>query len=99
VPPHASGAIGAINNVFGGGNAAAVKGSTTVKIGTRDEWTVTAPKKDTNGKTLYEEDGVTPQTEVKEKDVVGANIVGNVYGGGNNAEVTGNTNVQIGKKM
>jgi hypothetical protein len=99
VPPHASGAIGAINNVFGGGNAAAVKGSTTVKIGTRDEWTVTAPKKDTNGKTLYEEDGVTPQTEVKEKDVVGANIVGNVYGGGNEAEVTGNTNVQIGKKM
>lgn len=99
VPPHASGAIGAINNVFGGGNAAAVKGSTTVKIGTRDKWTVTAPKKDTNGKTLYEEDGVTPKTEVKEKDVVGANIVGNVYGGGNEAEVTGNTNVQIGKKM
>lgn len=99
VPPHASGAIGAINNVFGGGNAAAVKGNTTVKIGTRETWTVTAPKKDTNGKTLYEDDGVTPKTEVKEKDVVGANIVGNVYGGGNEAEVTGNTNVQIGKKM
>ena len=26
-------------------------------------------------------------------------IRGNVYGGGNNADVTGNTNVQIGKKM
>jgi hypothetical protein len=25
-------------------------------------------------------------------------IRGNVYGGGNNAEVTGNTNVNIGKK-
>ena len=30
--------------------------------------------------------------------VKGANIVGNVYGGGNKAEVTGNTNVYIGKK-
>ena len=31
------------------------------------------------------------------KTVKGANIVGNVYGGGNKAEVTGNTNVTIGK--
>lgn len=31
-------------------------------------------------------------------NVDGADIRGNVYGGGNNAEVTGNTNVQIGKK-
>ena len=30
--------------------------------------------------------------------VKGANIVGNVYGGGNEAEVTGNTNVVIGKQ-
>ena len=30
------------------------------------------------------------------KPVVGADIRGNVYGGGNNAEVTGNTNVVIG---
>ena len=30
--------------------------------------------------------------------VKGAKIVGNVYGGGNKAEVTGNTNVYIGKK-
>ncbi len=30
--------------------------------------------------------------------VKGANIVGNVYGGGNEAEVTGNTNVTIGKQ-
>lgn len=28
--------------------------------------------------------------------VTSANISGNVYGGGNNAEVTGNTNVVIG---
>ena len=30
--------------------------------------------------------------------VKGANIVGNVYGGGNKADVTGSTNVTIGKK-
>ena len=30
--------------------------------------------------------------------VKGANIVGNVYGGGNEAQVTGNTNVTIGKQ-
>ena len=31
--------------------------------------------------------------------VKGAKIVGNVYGGGNKADVTGNTNVNIGKKV
>jgi hypothetical protein len=40
-------------------------------------------------------DGVT---YYKKYDVLGADIRGNVYGGGNNAEVTGNTNVQIGQK-
>ena len=35
---------------------------------------------------------------VVKKPVVGANIRGNVYGGGNNAGVTGNTNVTIGKE-
>ncbi len=97
IPAHAKNTLGTINNVFGGGNAAAVNGNTTVKIGTRDKWTVTAPVK-VDGVTQYETDGVTPKTEVVEKDVVGANIVGNVYGGGNEAEVTGSTNVTIGKE-
>ncbi|MBQ2180324.1 MAG: hypothetical protein II450_07980, partial [Prevotella sp.] len=43
------------------------------------------------GTKYYEEKDV-------ENDVLGADIRGNVYGGGNNAEVTGNTNVVIGKK-
>lgn len=30
--------------------------------------------------------------------IVGANVKGNIYGGGNNAEVTGSSNVVIGKK-
>jgi hypothetical protein len=36
---------------------------------------------------------------VTEHTVIGADIRGNVYGGGNNAEVTGNTNVNIGRKV
>ena len=41
--------------------------------------------------TYYEEKNV-------ENNMLGVDIRGNVYGGGNNAEVTGNTNVNIGKK-
>ena len=36
-------------------------------------------------------------TMSEDKVVLGANIIGNVYGGGNKANVTGNTNVNIGK--
>ena len=126
LPSHEIGKIGAINNVFGGGNAAKVIGNTNVNIGTlstvtvrsyvakdvdlgasvKDLYTrtgagtVASPYRYTEtgaselaveGKTYYEEKDV-------DKDVVGVDIRGNVYGGGNNAEVTGNTNVQIGKK-
>lgn len=83
VPSHESGAIGAINNVYGGGNAAPVVGSTYVKIGT--EQTVDYVTK-SEGET-------EARTGIK---VVGADIRGNVYGGGNQAEVTGSTNVSIG---
>lgn len=38
-PAHASGEIGAINNVFGGGNAAEVVGDTYVNIGTQSQVT------------------------------------------------------------
>jgi hypothetical protein len=37
-------------------------------------------------------------TYYEKKKVLGVDIRGNVYGGGNNAQVTGNTNVTIGKK-
>jgi len=126
VPSHDKGKIGAINNVFGGGNAAKVIGNTNVNIGTLSEvtvrsyvekavdvgasvkdlytrsgeGTVASPYRYTEtgasdvaveGTTYYEEKEV-------EKDVIGVDIRGDVYGGGNNAEVTGNTNVTIGKK-
>ena len=120
IPGHKANAIGAIGNVFGGGNAAKVDGNTNVNIGTRmgaDEYmaVVDVP---TNVAGLYTRSGegttespykytevtgtsVAPSsgtTYYKNYTIKGADIRGNVYGGGNNADVTGNTKVVIGKK-
>jgi len=83
LPAHESGKIGAIGTVFGGGNAAQVKGNTNVNIGTLQtiDYKTTATGES------------TPRTNIP---VVGVDIRGNVFGGGNQAEVTGNTNVIIG---
>ena len=128
-PAHEKGKMGAIGNVFGGGNAAQVKGNTQVNIGTAvgeityeevnvevgttvvtsyyirtgagtsespytytDHPSVDAGTCDASGK------AVTGQTYYRKVEIIGADIRGNVYGGGNNAEVTGNTDVNIGKK-
>ena len=110
IPSHATGKIGAISNVFGGGNAAKVIGNTTVNVGTLSE--VYVVKQVTvgddvsslyirNNNGTYSKASGTAQdgtTYYEEQDVIGADIRGNVYGGGNNAEVTGNTNVVIGEK-
>jgi len=97
--PHDDGKIGVIGNVFGGGNAAAVYGNTNVNIGTTTEEPL--QQLDNNGNPLYEEvvvNEVTTKVPVKvQMPVVGADIRGNVYGGGNEAIVTGDTNVVIGK--
>ena len=123
IPYHKSGAIGAINNVFGGGNAAKVVGKTTVNVGTRigeDEYMAvnveagkalpTLPE----GESYYTRSGTAPDytytpaddtiaeegtTYYKKYTFKGADIRGNVYGGGNQAEVTGDADVIIGKKM
>lgn len=98
LPSHTKGKIGAINNVFGGGNAAEVVGNTNVNIGTEvgnEVNMVSLPIVDTNGDPVLGTDG---KPTYEKKTVVGADIRGNVYGGGNNAQVTGNTNVNIGKK-
>ena len=87
LPPFTSG-IGAINKVYGGGNAAKVIGNTHVNIGT------------TTGESVVFN---TPTSETNDANrthtVKGSNIVGNIYGGGNAAEVVGKTKVQIGKKI
>ena len=125
IPYHKSGKIGAIGQVFGGGNAAPVKGDTQVNIGTQAKVPIRnyVAKDVTVGTTsvegLYTRSGegteaspykytaatgiaVANTTYYEEKnvdtDVKGVDIRGNVYGGGNNAEVTGNTNVTIGKE-
>ena len=97
-PPHAAGQIGAINNVFGGGNAARVIGNTNVNIGTKigeQVNVVSLPIKDSANREPSDPNWEPTYTM---KEVKGVNIVGNVYGGGNEAEVTGSTNVTIGKE-
>ena len=88
LPAHTKGKIGAIGDVFGGGNAAEVKGNTTVNVGTLSENTFVS----------VADDDSTPNTDESKSTVDGVDIRGNVYGGGNNAEVTGDTHVTIGKE-
>ena len=110
IPSHAQGKMGAINNVFGGGNAAKVIGNTTVNIATLPD--VYVVKQVTVGDNLTNcytrnNDGtytaatgtaVDGVTYYEKKVVLGADIRGDVYGGGNKAKVTGNTNVTIGEE-
>ena len=111
-PEHTPGSIGTIGNVFGGGNEAGVDGNTNVQIGLLEYVEITsnivAGTTDVRGYytlsgTTYTE--VTGNSAVPAvantkyyKKVIGANITGNVYGGGNAAVVTGDTNVKIGTK-
>lgn len=113
-PARAAGAIGTIGNVFGGGNEADVKGDTYVNIGTASYVTVTvAAGTNVDGYYTRSGEGTTTNpyvyTEIVSdtpaalgetyyKKVIGVNITGNVYGGGNAANVTGDTNVVIGKE-
>ena len=103
--------IGTIGNVFGGSFESAVNGKTTVNIGTESTIRImhragaddpngnrVGTILDSEGHSIYDNEGnirsgVVIATE--EKTVLGANITGNVYGGGNNGAVTGNTQVNI----
>lgn len=98
--------IGTIGNVYGGGDAADVNGNATVNIGTEN--TVRIMRHDPDGvpvnaagQPVYDADGKL-RTDISDTeiaydipDVLGAHITGNIYGGGNRAEVTGNTYVNI----
>ena len=110
IPSHAKGKMGAISNVFGGGNAAKVIGNTNVNIATLDKVYVVkqvAVGEDVSSLFTRNNDGtytaatgtaVDGTTYYEKKDVQGVDIRGNVYGGGNNAKVTGDSKVKIGKK-
>ena len=96
IPSHESGAIGAIGSVFGGGNAAEVIGTPHVNIGTKVGEViplVSRPIEDSEGNTPSPEGWTSYQLVTVE----GVDIRGNVYGAGNNAPVTGDTEVVIGK--
>ncbi len=96
VPAHEVGAIGAIYEVFGGGNAAAVIGTPHVNIGTKVGEViplVSKPIEDSEGRAPSGPDWTSYQLVTVE----GVDIRGNVYGAGNNAQVTGDTEVVIGK--
>ena len=120
---------GVIDTVYGGGNAAEVRGNTVVLIGdsinqdliinTMNDLygsidnntglkrsnikmvkandngikTITYSVVDNNGNPVEGKDPLT--VKVKQK-ANGATITGNVYGGGNKADVTGSTYIQLG---
>ena len=113
LPSHEKGKMGSINTVFGGGNAAEVRGNTTVNIGTTtgEDIYMAVPvavgtdltdggyyTRSGNEYTAATGDAEEDTTYYKKYTVIGVDIRDNVYGGGNNAEVTGNTNVNIGKR-
>ena len=104
--------IGAIQNVYGGGNAAEVDGDTYVNIGTNiddaPQYTIIDVKTGESVEDFFTkgEDGkynkasgtaVEGTNYYMEYKPTGVDIRGNVYGGGNNAKVWGNTHVNIGK--
>jgi len=99
-------ALGIIGNVFGGGNAAKVVGNTTVNVGTARQVTLESLKTDkvktVLGANIQPVTVTIPASITGKKDTDGNGIAdtytgdGNVYGGGNEAEVTGKTNVVIG---
>jgi hypothetical protein len=86
--PHTDGQMGVIGNVFGGGNAAQVIGDTHVNIATESSVKFESIIDNTIG----------DDDKRVSMPVVGADIRGNVFGGGNNAAVTGDSHVTIGKE-
>ena len=79
--------IGTIGDVYGGGNEGDVVGNSVVNIGTEQDidftkWDVHLPSH------------LTPNTSGK-YNVLGAHIDGNVFGGGNKGNITGNATVNI----
>ena len=90
--------IGTIGNVYGGGDHGRVIGNTVVNIGNLTEIElVTTPEGDPNNNNQVPTHLVAKQNG--KYDVLGANITGDVFGGGNQADVTGNTYVNICTKM
>ena len=80
--------IGTIGDVYGGGNEGDVIGNSAVNIGTLKDIAFTNPTG------AHSPAHLTPNDAGK-YDVFGAHIDGNVFGGGNKGNVTGNATVNI----
>ena len=99
-------AIGTIDTIFGGGNMADVNGDSYIFIGTRDSITVHDVKKGVYdvisvGRSDIKDpafaiDADSTATKDLRIRVEGANITGNIYGGGNMANITGKTYIKVG---
>jgi hypothetical protein len=87
LPVHEKGKIGVIGTVYGGGNAAAVIGNTTVKM-----------TKGIVENTLFGGGNAANVEGSTSVTILDGTIGGNVYGGGNQGNVTGATKVQIGEQ-
>ena len=100
-------AIGTIGNVYGGGNMGLVKGYAKVNIGASTNVQIMArvtedgPDKgkilDNEDHPLNVEDGknITATIKYTDQPALGAHITGDVFGGGREANVTGNAFVNI----
>jgi len=98
--------IGTVDNVFGGGNQAVVIGNTSVYIGDSDTVTVHNVTKAVYEavKNRHRFVGESPFAQGDPDDATadimvtteGATVTGNVYGGGNQAAVNGQTRIRIG---
>ncbi len=87
-------AIGTIGNIYGGGDQGNIIGNATVNIGNKTKIDHLVYNTQINEGTQENPKWVNKYT-TQEFDVIGANITGDVYGGGNKADVTGNTFVNI----
>ncbi|MBO6078563.1 MAG: hypothetical protein J6P66_07420 [Bacteroidaceae bacterium] len=81
-------AVGVIGSIYGGGNQGVVRGKSTVNIGTSS----TVPVID---QVTYDGEGKITNITYTNATVLGAHITGDVFGGGNLADVRGNTAVNI----
>ena len=81
--------------IYGGGNEAPVYGNTTVNIGNNTAVDMTVLVLDADRNPVNDANNKNLTQTISNVTVRGANIAGNVYGGGNLANVTGNTYVNI----
>ena len=98
VTGHIDDAIGTIGNVFGGGQQGKVYGNAEVNVGTESTVDIMQRDPTTHAIKATYDNGKIVSITYDHPAVRGAHITGDVFGGGELADVTGNTTVNIGAK-